>query len=293
MPPTLEQVQGIIGLELPPITYTYTERDVCLYALGVGAPANWLDQDELQFVYELSTQSFKVLPSFATLFPGKLIDTLLAGRIGEVEFNPMMVVHGEQALRFTGALPASGAIHCQPVISAAYDKGSGMLLVVDMICRDQSGAELVFNQSAMFIRGLGGFGGERGPSAESGIVPTGTPDFTALAATQPTQALLYRLSGDINPLHADPNMAAFGGFDRPILHGLCTFGFATRAALKHLCGNDPARLKAIRARFSRHVFPGETLQTELWQVSTTQVAFICKVLERDEVVLSQGVVEVA
>jgi 3-hydroxyacyl-CoA dehydrogenase/3a,7a,12a-trihydroxy-5b-cholest-24-enoyl-CoA hydratase len=292
MTPSLAQVQAIIGLLLPPTTFTYTERDVCLYALGVGAPADWLDQQELRFVYELSTQGFAVLPSFATLFPGKLIDVLLTGRIGEVEFNPMMVVHGEQVLRFSGVLPTNGAIHCQPVISAVYDKGSGMVLVVDTTCRNEAGEELVFNQSAMFIRGLGGFGGERGPSGTSVTTPERTPDFSQTYQTQPTQALLYRLSGDINPLHADPQMAAFGGFDRPILHGLCTFGFATRAALKHICGNDPARLKSIRARFAKHVFPGETLLTELWQLADGQVAFTCKVVERDEVVLSQGLMEV-
>jgi len=111
MTPTLKQVQAIIGLSLPSITYSYSERDVCLYALGVGAPSDWLDQSELQFVYELSTLGFKTLPSFATLFPGKLIDILLTGRIGEIEFNPLMVVHGEQVLRFKGLLPTSGTIH--------------------------------------------------------------------------------------------------------------------------------------------------------------------------------------
>ncbi len=292
MPHTLEQVQALIGMPLPPITYTYTERDVSLYALGVGAPIDWLDQDELQFVYELSTQGFKTLPSFATLFPSKLIDLLLSGRIGAFEFNPLMVVHGEQLLRFRSLLPTSGTIHCRPVISAVYDKGSGMVMVVDTPCFNESGTELVFNQSALFLRGMGGFGGERGPSGEVVTLPDREPDFSQTTPTQPNQALLYRLSGDVNPLHADPQMAAFAGFDRPILHGLSTFGFATRVALKQLCKNDPARLKSIRARFAKHVFPGETLITDLWQLSDDGYGFTCKVLERNELVLSQGMIEI-
>ncbi|HUN05423.1 MAG TPA: MaoC/PaaZ C-terminal domain-containing protein [Aggregatilineales bacterium] len=293
MTPTLKQVQAIIGLSLPSITYSYSERDVCLYALGVGAPSDWLDQSELQFVYELSTLGFKTLPSFATLFPGKLIDILLTGRIGEIEFNPLMVVHGEQVLRFKGLLPTSGTIHCQPIISAVYDKGSGMVIVVDTPCYDASGIELVFNQSTMFIRGMGGFGGDRGPSGEITTMPEREPDFSQTDYIQPNQALLYRLSGDVNPLHADPQMAAFAGFDRPILHGLSTFGFATRVTLKKLCNNDPARLKSIRARFSKHVFPGETLVTDLWHLSDGHYGFTCKVAERNELVLSQGQIEIS
>jgi 3-hydroxyacyl-CoA dehydrogenase/3a,7a,12a-trihydroxy-5b-cholest-24-enoyl-CoA hydratase len=124
-------------------------------------------------------------------------------------------------------------------------------------------------------------------------VPERDPEFSVKANTQPSQALLYRLSGDINPLHADPMMTAFGGFDRPILHGLCTFGFAARAALKQLCGNEPLRMKSIRARFTRHVFPGETLLIELWRLTDQQFMFTCKVLERNEVALSQGLIEVS
>ena len=138
---------------------------------------------------------------------------------------------------------------------------------------------------------MGGFGGERGTSEKVNVPPERAPDATMSEQTSEKQALIYRLSGDINPLHADPAMAAVGNFDRPILHGLCTFGYATRAVLKHFCDNDPARFKSIGVRFSKHVFPGETLVTEMWR-DGSHVTFQTKVKERDEVVLSYAGAEV-
>jgi (3R)-3-hydroxyacyl-CoA dehydrogenase / 3a,7a,12a-trihydroxy-5b-cholest-24-enoyl-CoA hydratase / enoyl-CoA hydratase 2 len=287
----LTKVQELIGHEFPPLTFSYSERDVCLYALGVGTPAHWLEQDDLQFVYELSTKGFKALPTFGVLYPSKMIDVLVGGKIGQLEFNPMMLVHGEQYLEIRKPIPISGTITSRARISAIYDKGSGLVMVTDTTCCDESGAEIVFNQSSMFIRGLGGFGGERGSSGEINVPPSREPDYVYQQQTLPQQALLYRLSGDINPLHADPMMAAMGGFDRPILHGLCTFGFAGRAVLKQFCQNDPARFKSIKVRFSKHVFPGETLVTEMWQVSDTKIVFRTKVAERNEYVLTQASVE--
>jgi 3-hydroxyacyl-CoA dehydrogenase/3a,7a,12a-trihydroxy-5b-cholest-24-enoyl-CoA hydratase len=285
-------VQSIIGYEFQPLTFHYTERDVALYALGVGAPADPLDQDELKFVYELSGKGFQALPTFAVLYPGKMIDVLVSGEIGPIKFNPMMLVHGEQYLEIKRPIPVAGRITCYPKISHIYDKGSGMVVITDTACLDENGQEIAFNQSTNFIRGLGGFGGERGPSAsEQNIAPDRAPDFVAEQKTLPQQALLYRLSGDINPLHADPQMAAIGGFDRPILHGLCTFGFAARAVLKHVCGNDPTRFKSIKVRFTRHVFPGETLVTEIWKVSDNRAIFRVKVAERGEIVLNNAAVE--
>ncbi len=286
-----EKINQIIGFEFPPVLFNYTERDACLYALGVGAPNDWLDQDELQFVYELSGKGFKALPTFAVLYPSKMIDVLVGGRIGDVEFNPMMIVHGEQHLEIKSPVPTAATITCRPRVSQIYDKGSGMVIVTDTPCYDEQGREIAVNQSSMFIRGMGGFGGDRGPSGEANTPPDRQPDAIHTQATLPQQALLYRLSGDINPLHADPMMAAIGGFDRPILHGLCTFGLAGRAVLKHFCNNDPSRFRSIKVRFSRHVFPGETLITEMWKVSDTQVVFRTTVAERHEAVLTQAVVE--
>ena len=285
-------VDQLLNYTFEPFEFRYTERDVALYALGVGAPAGPLDPKELQFVYELSGEGFKTLPTFAVLFPTRAIEVLLTGSLPGLTFNPMMLLHGEQFLEVKHPLPTSGLVTCRPKVSAVYDKGSGALVITDVPAYDEHGQEIAFNQSAMFIRGLGGFGGERGPSGEANTPPDRTPDAVMSARTSERQALLYRLSGDTNPLHADPAMAAFGGFEKPILHGLCSFGFAARAVLKHFCGNDPARFRSIKVRFAKHVFPGETLVTEMWQ-DGSRVLFRCKAAERDAVVLSNAVVEIS
>lgn len=281
----------MVGAALAEITYTYDTRDAILYALGVGAPVDVTDQDDLRFVYELSSLGFQALPTFPTVFANAMIHGLIQGELpGGVKFNPMMLVHGEQRLALKAPLPAAATITCKPVISAVYDKGSGMLLVVDVPCYDQNGQEIALSQSSMFIRGLGGYGGDRGTSSTAAPLPDRAPDAAVSEKTLPQQALIFRLSGDINPLHADPMMAAFGGFDRPILHGLSTFGYAGRAVLKHFCENNPSRFKSIKARFAGHVFPGETLITEMWH-EANEVIFQTRVAERGTVVLNQAVVE--
>lgn len=282
---SLDQVNAMVGKSQVTFTYSYTTRDVALYALGVGAPADPLDQDELRFVYERSQEGFRVLPSFAVIYTSQTIHDIISGRLGDIEFNPMMLVHGEQSLELKKPLPPEGTVTCHPVISNIYDKGSGMLVVNDIIAKDEDGDDLAVLRSSMFIRGMGGFGGERGSSEKTNIPPEREPDAVMEEQTSENQALIYRLSGDINPLHADPAMAAIGNFERPILHGLCTFGFATRAILKHFCDNDPAKFQSIAVRFSKHVFPGETLRTEMWREGD-RVIFQTKVKERDEVALS-------
>lgn len=281
----------ILNHQFQPITMTYNERDVSLYALGIGAPADPLDQKELQFVYERSGEGFKVLPSFAVLFPSRMIEELLTGDLPGLRFNPMMLLHGEQYLEVYGVLPTAATVTCKPKVSAVYDKGSGALIICDVPCYDENEKLLAFNQMSMFIRGIGGFGGDRGPSAVNADLPAREPDAIVREQTSPNQALIYRLSGDVNPLHADPMMAAFGNFEKPILHGLSSFGFAVRAVLKAFADNDPSRFKSVKVRFAKHVFPGETLVSEMWRDGDSRILFQTKVAERDSVAISNAVVE--
>lgn len=290
-------IQEAIGYELEPTTVSYTNDDVSLYALSVGAAADPLDSSDLPFVYELSSGGMKALPTFAVTFPFTMLWAI--GSAPGLQFNPALLLHGEQYLQLHQPLPAEGTVANKGRIGDIYDKGSGALVLLDVDTYDEAGQPLATNQVSLFVRGIGGFGGERGPSSRINIAPERAPDAVYEQATQPNQALLYRLtSGDRNPLHADPAFAAAGGFDRPILHGLCSFGFAARAVLKIFGDNDPARFKSIKTRFSKHVFPGETLVTEMWRddetaSGLTRIIFQTRAAERDEVVLSNAAVELS
>jgi acyl dehydratase len=269
-----------IGKKLDAVTHTYTERDVMLYALGVGCGTG-----DLPFTYE---GELKVLPTFAVVpaFPAML------NLGGAMQVNPAMVLHGEQRIELAGPIPTAGTVTTTPTIKAVYDKIKGAVVVVGTESVDARGKLLFRNTSSIFVRGEGGFGGERGPSGARNVPPDRKPDQSISMKTLPQQALLYRLSGDMNPLHADPNFAAMGGFDRPILHGLCTFGHAGRAVLAAYCGNDPARMKSFEVRFSGVVFPGETITTDMWQVAPGTIVFAART-ERGEAVLTGAGAEVA
>jgi len=269
-----------VGKKLGSVTHTYTERDVMLYALGVGAGG-----DELQFTYE---RDLKVLPTFAVIpaFPAML------NLGGAMEVNPALVLHGEQRIELHAEIPTNGTITTTPTIKAIYDKGKGAVVVVETDSVDGKGRLLFRNTSSIFARGEGGFGGDRGPSGPRNAPPERPPDKSIAMKTLPQQALLYRLSGDMNPLHADPDFAKLGGYDRPILHGLCTFGHVGRAVLQAYCGNDPARMKSFEVRFSGVVFPGETITTDMWQVGPGKIVLTAKT-ERGEAVLTSAAAEVA
>lgn len=198
---------------------------------------------------------------------------------------------GEQYLEIKKPLPCSGTLTSVAKVKNIYDKGKGALVVISSTTKDQNGTELCYNESSLFIRGIGGFGGDKGPSGNDNVPPERKPDAVHSDKTTTNQALLYRLCGDLNPLHADPSMASIGGFEKPILHGLCTMGHAARAVLKHFCDNNPDLFKSMKVRFSRHVFPGETIITEMWKVSPTKIVFQCRVAEREGVVLSNSYVE--
>jgi acyl dehydratase len=269
-----------VGKKLGAVTHTYTERDVMLYALGVGAGT-----DELQFTYD---RDLKVLPTFAVIpaFPAMM------NLGGAMDVNPAMVLHGEQRIELHGPIPTSGTITTTPTVKAVYDKVKGAVVVVETDSVDGRGTLLFRNTSSIFVRGEGGFGGDRGPSGARNLPPDRKPDAQVSMKTLPQQALIYRLSGDMNPLHADPDFAKMGGFDRPILHGLCTFGHAGRAVLQAFCGNDPARMKAFEVRFSGVVFPGETIVTDMWRTSPGTVVLVARTAERGEAVLSSAAAEI-
>jgi acyl dehydratase len=268
-----------VGKKLGSVEHTYTQRDVMLYALGVGCGT-----DDLQFTYE---RDLKVLPTFAVIpsFPAML------NLGGALQVNPAMVLHGEQAIEVPEPIPTEGTVVTTPTIKAVYDKGKGAVVIVATESVDPKGKVLFRSQSSIFVRGEGGFGGDRGPSGEKNAPPERAPDHSISYKTLPQQALIYRLSGDMNPLHADPQFAALGGFDRPILHGLCTYGHAGRAVLAAYCDNDPARLKAFEVRFSGVVFPGETITTDMWQVAPGKIVLTAKT-ERGQAVLTGAAADV-
>ena len=280
----------VLGHEMKPQTTSYTERDLSLYALGIGAAQDPLDPKELQYVYEMSGGGHKAFPTFGVTIPFGTLAGL--GAIEGLTFDPMMLLHGEQYLELPEPLPEEAVVVTNAKVKHVYDKGKGAVIVVEAISRDADTEKiLAINESTIFIRGIGNFGGDRGPSGKLNVPPDRKPDAVEEEKIADNQALLYRLSGDRNPLHADPSMAALGGFDKPILHGLCFFGFAARAVLKHFGDNDPARFKNIKVRFAKHVFPGETLITEMWKESDDRILFQCKVAERDEYVITNAAME--
>jgi acyl dehydratase len=267
---------SIVGKKLAASKYEYSEKDVMLYALGVGC-----GPEDLQFVYE---QDLKVLPTFAVIpaFPA------LFAMGSAMQVNPMMVLHGEQRIELVAPIATSGTLTTTPTITGIYDKGKGALIVTETETVDSKGKLLFRNVFGAFARGEGGFGGDRGPSGPKNVAPERKPDKVVEMKTLPQQALLYRLSGDMNPLHADPNFAKMGGFDRPILHGLCTFGHVGRAVLQVCCGNEPSRLKEFEVRFSGVVFPGETIVTEIWEEKTGRALVQARTKERGDVVISNA-----
>ena len=259
-----------VGATGSPVRHSWDSRDVLLYALGVGAGA--VDPlQELQFTTENSQDTdLVVLPTMAVV-----LAVGGAGAFGTIgTFNPAMLVHGEQAVTLHGPIPTQGEVETVGAITGIYDKVKGAVIEVTSTSTDTATGQPLFTTvMSAFIRGEGGFGGDRGPSGPKNVAPERAPDHTVTYATRTDQALLYRLSGDRNPLHSDPAFAAFGGFDRPILHGLCTYGFTGRGLLHLLCGSDPARFTGIEGRFSSPVFPGESLTINAWDSGDGEAVF--------------------
>jgi acyl dehydratase len=275
------------ALKVPEVEQTYGEKDAILYALGVGFGHDPMDADELAFVYE---KGLKLLPTFAlTLgYPGFWVRDLDTG------IDWVKVVLGEQAMRLHRPLPPTGTvIGCTRVVEV-IDKGAGkgaLLLSERSILDKASGAPIATLTQTTFCRGDGGFGGPPRESPRPHVLPEREPDLICDLPTQPEAALIYRLSGDPNPLHVDPVVAQRAGFPRPILHGLATFGVAAHAVVKTVCGYAPERLSAIAGRFSAPVFPGETIRTEMWRDGAV-VSFRARVVGRDVIAINNGCAEV-
>jgi acyl dehydratase len=270
-----------VGSTSDPYQHSWTEKDVMLYAIGVGAGT-----DELQFTTENTTDTpLRVLPTMAVVLGVGGFGAM--GKIGS--FNPAMLVHGEQAIELYGEIPTAGTVSTVGEITGIWDKGKGAVIVSESTSTDTStGKPLFKNTMSAFIRGEGGWGGDRGPSGPRNEAPDRAPDHQVTYQTRVDQALTYRLSGDRNPLHSDPAFAAMGGFDRPILHGLCTYGFTGRALLHTLCESDPSRFRSIEGRFSSPVLPGEALSVKMWVDGGSAVFQTCG--EDGRVVIDSGAV---
>jgi acyl dehydratase len=271
---------------IPAIEQTYTERDTILYALGLGLGADPLDECQLRYVYEGDLPgNLKVLPSMAVVlgYPGFWIrDTGADWR---------KVLHGEQGFEIFRPLPPKGAVVGRSRVTGLFDRGTdkGAVLLTERDVIDQASGDLLCRlTSTVLLRGDGGFGGPSASLPVPHALPERPADLASHIRTPAQAALIYRLSGDYNPLHADPAVARRAGFERPILHGLCTFGVVCRALVEMVCDGEPARLTGMQARFSAPVYPGETIVTEAWNDGAHAISFRAKAAERDVVVINNG-----
>ena len=271
----------IMNLTSENVEISYSDKDSILYSLGIGLGNDPMNLNELKYVYE---NSQSVLPSMATNF--QYHSPLLL----KTNINFIMVVHGEQRLSIINTLPVSGDFIANAKVIGCYDKGParGAIIEVETTVKNKKNNEEICKLvSTTFARGDGGFGGPDSPKKEI-FIPDGEPDYVSEVSTKPDQALIFRLSGDYNPLHSDPNFAKAAGFEKPILHGMCTYGIACRSLVNEICENDASKLKRFDCRFSSPVYPGETIITEMWK-KDKMIYFNSKVKERDKLVLKNGV----
>jgi acyl dehydratase len=267
-----------VGYETPPIAFDYTWRDAVVYALGVGATPD----AELDFLYE--GRGPKVLPTFCTIPTFTAFDALV-DRIG---CDRSGMVHHSQEITVHRPLEPQATLRVTGRVDGLYDLKRMAMSVFVIDAHDEKGDLIIRGEVTLLLLKDGRFGGERPPKAERRPVPERAPDFETRERIPSTQALLYRLSGDTNPLHADPEFAAKVGFERPILHGLCTFGYAGRSVLREVCDGRPERLKSLRAQFSNPVFPGDTLIVRGWLDGETVVLGASTEERPGELCLSQA-----
>jgi acyl dehydratase len=273
----------LINWPFEDVVQRYTGKDSIIYALGLGFGSNPTDPAELRFVYEDGLEAFPTMPVVLG-HPGPWMAD------PETGIDMVKVLHGEQHLEIHRPLPIEGTLIGRNKVVEVVDKGAGKgaLITIERKLFDESTGALYCTQtSVIFARGNGGFGGSVTASAKPHQLPERPPDLTIDIPTTPQAALLYRLNGDYNPLHADPGIAAKAGFDAPILHGLASFGMAARAVLRGFNIEDPARLKSFGLRFSAPVFPGDTISTDLWR-DGDEISFRSRVTARDTIVLNNG-----
>ena len=271
-----------VGSVSEPSSASWASKDTLLYAVSVGAGTA-----ELAYTTENTKDvAQKALPTFPVVIPG---GTGAMRNIGT--FNPALLVHGSQSVTLHQSLPVEGTASVVGKVAAMYDKGKAAVVVLESTATAQDGSPLYTTGSSLFIRGEGGWGGDRGPSGPQNVPPEREADHEITYQTSPDQALVYRLNGDRNPLHSDPSFASMGGFDRPILHGLCTYGFTGRALLHAVCDGDSANFRHMEGRFASPVIPGEALTIRVWRTGDGEAVFTTAV--GDRVVIDQGLVRFA
>ena len=270
-----------VGKTWGPYEFSYSERDLIIYALGIG-----FTKDNLEYVYE-GSKDFKAFPTFGVILPSNAgAEAFLSTKA-----NFAMVVHGEQTLLMHNAPPKGGAVHTTTTLEGVYDKGSGGLIVMRFDSRDKGGTPVCTNWVSAFVRGAGGFGGPAQPKKDIPAIPSQSPDMVFEAPTEVNQAALYRMSGDRNPLHIDPAIAKMVGFKEPILHGLCTYGVVCRRFVQEVLKGDSGKVKSYSARFSSPVIPGEKLQVKVWQANPN--LYLLEVFNaKGDAVIRNGAIEV-
>ncbi len=278
-----------LGAQSEPHESSWDSKDCLLYALGVGAGASDPTGAELDFTTENTAGvDQQALPTMSVVLGGSPPDSPL-GKLGQLDYAQM--VHGEQAIQLHKPLPVSATVRSTSKIAGIYDKGKAALVVLETTAVDLADEEPLFtNTSKLFFRGEGGWGGDRGPANPVSIEDR-APDHVVSYKTRTDQALLYRLNGDRNPLHSDPAFAAMAGFPKPILHGLCTYGFTGRALLDTMCKGDSTRFRAMSGRFTSPVMPGDSLDVHIWEVDASTAHF--RTFANDRLVLDSGVLGLA
>ena len=271
-----------VGATSEPAEFSWTSKDALLYAVSIGAGERRAGVHDGEHRRRRPGQVFPTFPVVMGYGAGRGVMS------GIGSFNPAMLVHGQQAVTLHRPIPPAGTATLTSKLTDMFDKGKAAVVVTenDVV---MDGEPLYSTRMSAFIRGEGGWGGDRGPSGPQNVPPDRAPDHEVTYQTSPDQAFLYRLNGDRNPLHTDPSFAAAGGFDKPILHGLCSYGFTGRGLLHLLCDSDPAKFHHIEARFASPVMPGEALTVKAWETGDGEAVFTTSV--GDRVVIDQGLLK--